>query len=441
MARKSRKNVGLIGLGIIGSRVAAGLRAAGFHAFVWNRTPKPVPNFVGSPAEVAEICDIIQIFVADANATRDVIEALGDQIGPRHIIVSCGTIGPEATVELAQMVQARGAAFLDCPFTGSKGAAEKSQLVYYVGGDEDVFLRAKPALEATSKAIVRCGRVGDASTLKVATNLISAVTVQTLAEALAIVRSAGISAEAFSAALEQNACKSGVVELKLPKMVSGDYETHFSVKHMFKDVQIGIHLANQQQLEVPLTTVVGGVLYGALSNGWGDLDYASLYRTYTDAPPKTEQMALPPQLGEAAALTPEAPAVEAAPAQDSVAEPAPVVEPASEPAKEPEAAIEPALAEEAKAEDVKPAEPVAETAKIEEPKAEESMPEEAKAGDAKVEEPTVVAQDGAPAADAVPTSDTTPAASGENVGEPEEEAGLSGFFNRVFRRKGTPVGK
>ena len=66
MPRKTRKNVGLIGLGIIGTRVAQSLRAAGFQVYVWNRTPKPAPNFLGSPAEIAALCDIIQLFVADS---------------------------------------------------------------------------------------------------------------------------------------------------------------------------------------------------------------------------------------------------------------------------------------------------------------------------------------------------------------------------------------
>src|SRR5436190_2971472 len=174
MARKHRKNVGLIGLGIIGSRAAAGLRAGGFHVFVWNRSPKAAPNFLGSPGEVAEICDVIQLFVADAAAVLEIIEAFGEALTDRHIIINCSTIGPEATLEAAKMVQARGASFLDAPFTGSKLAAEKAQLVYYVGGDESVYLRAKPVLEATSRAIVRCGKLGDAATLKIATNLLSA---------------------------------------------------------------------------------------------------------------------------------------------------------------------------------------------------------------------------------------------------------------------------
>jgi len=280
MQRKSRKNVGLIGLGIIGARAAAGLRAAGWQVFVWNRTPKPVANFLGSPAEIADICEIIQLFVADSKAVFAMIEALGDSLTERHLVICSGTIGPEATLEAARLVEARGAKFLDAPFTGSRGAAERAQLVYYIGGDEAVYARAKPVLEATSKAIVRCGKVGDAATLKVVTNLISAVTTQVLAEVLAITRRAGIGPDVLAAAIEQNACRSGVIELKLPKMVAGDYEPHFSLKHMFKDVQLGIHLANALNLEIPVTTVTAGVMYGAINEGLSDLDYASVFRSY-----------------------------------------------------------------------------------------------------------------------------------------------------------------
>jgi 3-hydroxyisobutyrate dehydrogenase-like beta-hydroxyacid dehydrogenase len=285
MPRKSRKNVGLIGLGIIGSRVAAGLRASGYHVFVWNRNPRPVPNFLGSPLEVAEMCEVIQLFVADGQAVFQTIEAFGDALTDKHVVVNCATIGPEGTLEAARMVQARGAAFLDCPFTGSKGAAEKAQLVYYVGGDSAVFERVKPVLEATSRAIVHCGKIGDAAVLKVATNMITAVTTQTLAEALAIVRKCGIAPEAFGAAIQQNACKSGVVDLKLPKMLTGDYSPHFSLKHMFKDVQLGIQLANSMQLEIPATAATAGVLFGGMNKGWADMDFASVFKQFSDNEP------------------------------------------------------------------------------------------------------------------------------------------------------------
>lgn len=287
LLNKNRKSVGVIGLGIIGTRVAAGLRHAGFNTCVWNRTPRPSPNFLGSPIEVAQECDVIQLFVADAKAVMETIEALAPALKPEHLIVCNATIGLEGTLAAAERVRQTGARFLDAPFTGSKGAADKRQLVYYIGGEEQDFLRAKPILEATSKAIVHIGSVGQAAVVKVVTNLISAVTVQTLAEALAIVRRSGIRPEALAEAIESNAMRSGVTDLKLPAMLGGDYAPHFALKHMFKDVQLGIEIANKLELDVPATSTVGGVMYGAVMKGLGDLDYAAvskLYDNHTVAP-------------------------------------------------------------------------------------------------------------------------------------------------------------
>jgi 3-hydroxyisobutyrate dehydrogenase-like beta-hydroxyacid dehydrogenase len=279
-SNKNRKNVGVIGLGIIGTRVAAGLRHAGFNTCVWNRTPKPAPNFLGSPAEVAMECDVIQLFVADAKAVAETLDAIAPVLTPEHLIVCNATIGLKGTMAAADRVLQLGARFLDAPFTGSKVAAEKRQLVYYVGGEELDFLRAKPILEATSKAIVHIGGVGQAAVVKVVTNLISAASVQTLAEALAIVKRSGIRPEALVEAIENNAVRSGVTDLKLPVMVGGDYAPHFALKHMFKDVQLGLELAGELKLSVPATSAVGGVLYSALMKGLGDLDFAAVSKLY-----------------------------------------------------------------------------------------------------------------------------------------------------------------
>jgi 3-hydroxyisobutyrate dehydrogenase-like beta-hydroxyacid dehydrogenase len=288
MRRKLRKNVGIIGLGIVGSRAAAGLRAAGFHCFVWNRSAKPVPNFLGSPGEVAASCEIIQLFVADAAAVMEVLNAMEAKLTPAHIVICSSTIGPESTLEAAKFVEDHGARFLDAPFTGSRLAAERRELVYYVGGDDATFLPAKPMLEATSKTIIRTGGVGDAALIKVVTNQIAAVSIQVLAEALAIVRKAGVPPEVFAAALEYNAARSGTMDLKLPKMLSGDYEPHFSLKHMFKDVQLGLHLATVLDLETPASAVTAGVLFGAMKRGWGDLNFSAIFKVYDGAEPPLE---------------------------------------------------------------------------------------------------------------------------------------------------------
>jgi 3-hydroxyisobutyrate dehydrogenase-like beta-hydroxyacid dehydrogenase len=279
-ARKPRTHVGVIGLGIIGSRVAAALRHHGYQAFVWNRTPRSAPNFLGSPGEVARSCETIQLFVADAAATLDVIEQMREELTPNHVVLSHGTIGLDGTLRAAELVRQTGAEFLDAPFTGSKGAAENRQLVYYIGGTGQVLDRVRPALEASAKEILHLGEVGHAAIIKVATNLISAATVQVLAEALALTVKAGVRPEALGEAIAGNAMRSGVTDLKLPKMLSGDFEPHFSLKHMFKDVQLGVKQANELNLDLPATSTIAGLLNSGLSQGWGDLDYAALAKRF-----------------------------------------------------------------------------------------------------------------------------------------------------------------
>jgi len=301
MPKKSRKNVGLIGLGIIGSRVANALRLGGFHVYVWNRTPRAAPNFLASPRQIAELCDVIQLFVADAQALFDVLEAMGDAVTPSHIILCNATVGPEATLEAARIVQERGAQFLDAPFTGSKAAAQNRELVYYIGGDGKTLEAVETVLQASSKTIVKIGKIGDAATVKVATNMISAVTVQTIAEAYAIVKESGIEPSALAEALKHNAARSGVSDAKLAKILERDYEPHFSLKHMFKDVQLGIHIANSLDIDLPATTATAGVMYGGLTKGWADLDFSVLGRNY-----QKEAPALPEKTGDAAAPAPAA---------------------------------------------------------------------------------------------------------------------------------------
>lgn len=291
MPRKSRKNVGLIGLGIIGSRVAAALRQAGFHVYVWNRTPRAAPNFLGSPGEVAELCDVIQIFVADSQALFQVLEEMKEKLTDQHVIVCNATIGPEATIEAAKVVTERGAQFLDAPFTGSKAAADARQLVYFIGGASEVFRRVEPMLKVSSKQIVQIGKIGQAATVKVATNMLAAVTVQTLAEAVAIVQRSGIAPSVLADALEHHGVRSAVLDQKLGQIVHRDYEPHFSLKHMFKDVQLGIHIANSLDLDIPATTATAGVMYGGLNRGWGDLDFAALAKIYE--PEEKPQALLP----------------------------------------------------------------------------------------------------------------------------------------------------
>jgi 3-hydroxyisobutyrate dehydrogenase-like beta-hydroxyacid dehydrogenase len=280
MSIRTRKNVGVIGLGIIGQRVADNLRERGFHVFVWNRTPRPVPNFVGSAAEVAELCDFVQIFVSDDEALLQTAQRIARDVTPNHVVMAHCTVSPDTMRAAAEIVQKRGARFLDAPFTGSKMAAEKGQLVYYVGGDEAALRLARPILEASSKEIIEIGRVGDATTIKVATNMVTAASVQAAAEALALIHKSGLPAEKFTAAMKNNGSNSPTLDMKLPMMIQGNFEAHFSVKHMLKDVVIATRLARSFGIEFGATDASRHGLTEEMRQGRGDDDYSSLFRQY-----------------------------------------------------------------------------------------------------------------------------------------------------------------
>src|SRR3954453_814202 len=280
MASRTRKNIGVLGLGIIGQRVVNNLRERGFHVFVWNRTPRPVPNFVGSPAEVAELCDYIQIFVADDDALLAMMQRMTPNLTAHHVVMAHCTVSPDTMRAAAEMAERRGAQLLDCPFTGSKNAAEKGELVYYVGGDEAALRQVRPILEASSKEIIEIGKVGDATTIKVATNMITAASVQAAAEALALVSRSGLPAEKFAEAMKNNGSNSATLDMKLPMMMEGNFEPHFSVKHMLKDVVIATRLARGFGIEFGATDASRHGLTEEMRQGRGDDDYASLFRQY-----------------------------------------------------------------------------------------------------------------------------------------------------------------
>lgn len=274
MFSDNQHKVGVIGLGIIGSRVAKNLREADCHTYVWNRSPKTEPNFLGSPAEVAQVAEVIQIFVRNGEDLVEVIEKMKDQITSRHVIINHATVDPESTQKASGIVSAAEGAFLDAPFTGSKLAAEKGALVYYVGGDSAVLDRVRPVLEISAKEVLMLGDVGEATILKIVTNMITASTVEVLSEALALTRANGIEPEKLAEALEHNACGSTLTAMKLPTLIAGDYEAHFSLDNMFKDAQFALDLAKRQDLDLPALSTTANVMYNSIQAGSGDKDFS-----------------------------------------------------------------------------------------------------------------------------------------------------------------------
>ena len=322
MSDSKHHTVGVIGLGIIGRGISVNLRRKGFQVFVWNRSPRPVPNFVGSPAELAELCDYIQIFVSDDEALLHTVHRLSENLGRRHIIIGHPTVAPDSMRGAAEIVAGRGARFLEAPFTGSKVAAEKGELVYYTGGNQEVLRQARPILEASSKEIVEIGELGQASVIKIVTNMVTAASVQATAEALALVQALGVPPEKFVQGMQANASYSTTLAMKMPKMIERDFEPHFSIKHMLKDMEIANQLGLSHYLDLGVTAAVRDRLLEQMHWGRGDDDFSAVARKYlpeTESPDYEEPQL--PEQKERASPEAIAPALEAAPVTTQMSSP------------------------------------------------------------------------------------------------------------------------
>ena len=277
MQQSTQSTAGVIGLGIIGGRVASRLRRAGWQLWVWNRTVRPEPNFLSSPAEVAESARHIQVFVSDGPALLEVMRSMAPALTPEHVVMNHATVSPSETKAAAEIARGKHAAFLDIPFTGSRDAAAQGQITYYIGGEAAALERAKPVLEASAKAIILLGGIGAASAVKIATNIMAAAAAVSLAEAICLLRKNGVDPAVLPSVLENNAARSGVTDLKLPCMLADDFAPRFSAKNMHKDMRLARQLLGQDEKTITATMEQ---LYGeTCRQGSGDEDFAVVLKT------------------------------------------------------------------------------------------------------------------------------------------------------------------
>lgn len=272
--------VAVLGLGIIGSRASSRLTEAGWKVACWNRTRKGLPCEVATPQEAVRNAAVVSIYLKDISAVRETVERIADELTPGKIVLNHATLDLETTLWLAQLCADRGCRFLDAPFTGSKVASAEGKLLYYIGGDAELARELELYLNATGKGQLHCGAVGTATVVKLATNLISACTVQALAESLAISSRFGVSSSCLIEAVSLNASSSVLSGMKLPTMVQGDYETHFSLSNMSKDSRYMLALAKSANLETPAIAAVSRRMEELETGGLGDLDYSAVVKPY-----------------------------------------------------------------------------------------------------------------------------------------------------------------
>jgi 3-hydroxyisobutyrate dehydrogenase-like beta-hydroxyacid dehydrogenase len=238
-----------------------------------------------SPAAVAEASEVIMVVVADPPALRSVIEgvrglARGSLKG--KVVLNASTVGPADNQRAARQVQEAGGEFLEVPFTGSKGGAEAAKLVFYVGGDQELLARLQPVLLQIGQKCFHFGAVGTAADAKLVMNMMLANLMQAMIEGLVFSEKAGLDMDTFVEAYKMNAGYSVLADMKIGNMLAGDYSPHFSLKHMDKDVRIALERADELHAACPLTERLKGLFSEAMNAGWGEEDFAVLYRLISE---------------------------------------------------------------------------------------------------------------------------------------------------------------
>ncbi|HJY86395.1 MAG TPA: NAD(P)-dependent oxidoreductase [Candidatus Acidoferrales bacterium] len=279
--------IGFIGLGLMGKPMVANLLKAGFPVTVWNRTRARTQDLArqgaevaATPREAAAAADVLITIVSDPPALEEVLWAGGALEGLRRgsTYIDSSTVAPTLARRIAVACSDRGVEFLDAPVTGGTWGAEKGELVFMVGGNAETLKRMEPVLSAMGKRWFHLGSHGAGQTVKLAMNMILALEVDALAEALALVTGAGLPGERLIEVLQSSMARATVLDVKAPMMLEGNYAPSFPLRLMHKDLGLALDLANQLGVPLPATAAAREIYNGVRGAAKEDLDYAAVAR-------------------------------------------------------------------------------------------------------------------------------------------------------------------
>jgi 3-hydroxyisobutyrate dehydrogenase-like beta-hydroxyacid dehydrogenase len=279
--------VGFIGLGIMGSRMAANLAGAGFDLVVWNRTASKAREWAAqhgaavgeSPSDVAARSDIMITMVVDGDQVESVLlgdEGVADIAHEELLCVDMSTIGPRAARRIAERLAERGIGFMDAPVTGSSPKAEDGTLTIMAGGSQQAFERARPVFEAMGELIVHVGDVGQGQLVKVINNAVAAANATVVAEALLAGKLAGADLDALVTVMRAGSGASAMLELKAGPMRAHDWSTLFKLEHMLKDLRLCLEEAKAVGARMELVEDTAAQLAAAERQGLGERDFAAV---------------------------------------------------------------------------------------------------------------------------------------------------------------------
>jgi glyoxylate/succinic semialdehyde reductase len=281
--------IGFVGLGIMGSAMAANLVQAGFRATVWNRSNDKCRSLVAagaciadSPRAVAEASDILFAMMATpaaVAAVRDGEDGIIAGLRPGKGYVDMSTVDAETSIESARLAHAAGALFLEAPVAGSRKPAEDATLTIMAAGDRGLYDLSLAALEKMGRKILFLGETGNAARMKLANNLVMGGMLTALCEGLALASGSGLDTAQLLEVLDSGAVSNPMFRLKGPQIAAnGEFPAAFPLRHMQKDLRLALRLGEDVGQPLFATATVNELYKAALAEGLGDADFAAVSR-------------------------------------------------------------------------------------------------------------------------------------------------------------------
>jgi 3-hydroxyisobutyrate dehydrogenase len=287
------KRVAFLGMGIMGSRMAANVARAGFDLTVWNRTRERAEavaqptgaQVADTPSQAAADADAVITMVVDSPQVEAIL--LGDNgaassLSEGSLVIDMSTTAASASQDIARRLGEQGIHFLDAPVSGSSPKAEDGTLTIMVGAADEDFERAKPLLDSMGELIVHVGPQGHGQLVKLLNNTLAAVNAAALGEAITAARKAGLDMDALVRVVAASSGNSTMLQIKSKPMIEHDFEPLFRLDHMLKDVRLCLETIAELGTQAPVAEAARNLYERASERGLGDDDFASVIESVED---------------------------------------------------------------------------------------------------------------------------------------------------------------
>lgn len=281
---------GFIGLGIMGKPMAKNLMKAGYRLVVFDTNAAPMKELAAagaetaaSPKEVAEKCDVVVTMLPNSPHVRAVVSGPRGVIegaGPGKTVIDMSSIAPLASREIASLLAEKGVEMLDAPVSGGEPKAIDGTLSVMVGGKKDVFERCYPIMKTMAASVVRVGDAGAGNVAKLANQIVVALNIAAMSEALVLAAKAGVQPDLVYQAIRGGLAGSTVLDAKAPLVMDRKFSPGFRVNLHIKDLGNVLETSREIGVPLPLTAAVMEMMQALKVDGLGDADHCSLVQHY-----------------------------------------------------------------------------------------------------------------------------------------------------------------